>query len=497
MAESITFENQQMDGSISERTLLGASGFTLALAALLMGIYSTALCTALTSEPVVFALLRGIALLAMAVTYYVLYRFVNQRDALARSSIAKTSFFALQALLPVLHLSELLFFIQIPIILVTVAWITWGVSTSYFMCSWIDGLSNIDEEKVGSVNFTAYLCASVLTICVLAMTPVIASSAYLVVIVASYLILLNARKDTPSPLNSSDDSASEKWLRGNVRFKKNGSYIMLVDGLLIANVACFVLAKVIRLELTPVLMGIALAGTVLLFALLRQYDPSLLSLETSQLLFLPVIVCGLMLMSFLVDMPQIAVALLLFIVLFVFELSNSAILSERGNLLNMSAVFCFAKGRVFMVLGQSIGWFIGAFLAASSVRYLPVLFTVFVFLTCLYITIAVLNPKIYPLMPEEPKPIEEEASAIAPVEENKGRPFKDKCTQATLFYNLTPREGEILFYLAKGRNAKFIADKLYVAERTVKTHTYHIYQKMEVHSQQELINIVENQELSS
>lgn len=61
-------------------------------------------------------------------------------------------------------------------------------------------------------------------------------------------------------------------------------------------------------------------------------------------------------------------------------------------------------------------------------------------------------------------------------------------------YDLTPREGEILFYLAKGRNAKYIADQLYVAERTVKTHTYHIYQKMGIHSQQELIDIVENEE---
>ena len=61
-------------------------------------------------------------------------------------------------------------------------------------------------------------------------------------------------------------------------------------------------------------------------------------------------------------------------------------------------------------------------------------------------------------------------------------------------YDLTPRESEILFYLAKGRNAKHIADQLYVAERTVKTHTYHIYQKMGIHSQQELIDIVENEE---
>lgn len=75
------------------------------------------------------------------------------------------------------------------------------------------------------------------------------------------------------------------------------------------------------------------------------------------------------------------------------------------------------------------------------------------------------------------------------------RPYKRKCAQTIKTFDLTPREGEILFYLAKGRNAKYIADQLYVAERTVKTHTYHIYQKMGIHSQQELIDIVENEEM--
>ncbi|WP_253904672.1 helix-turn-helix transcriptional regulator [Adlercreutzia sp. ZJ473] len=84
----------------------------------------------------------------------------------------------------------------------------------------------------------------------------------------------------------------------------------------------------------------------------------------------------------------------------------------------------------------------------------------------------------------EPTPILEPAEVE--------RPYKRKCTQAIKAYGLTPREGEILFYLAKGRNAKHIAERLYVADRTVKTHTYHIYQKMGIHSQQELMDIVEN-----
>ena len=90
-----------------------------------------------------------------------------------------------------------------------------------------------------------------------------------------------------------------------------------------------------------------------------------------------------------------------------------------------------------------------------------------------------------PMQCSEPTPLPQEERVT------QARPYKNKCIQAAKRFDLTPREGEILVFLAKGRNAKYIADQLIVAERTVKTHTYHIYQKMGVHSQQELIDIVE------
>ncbi|MDR1358282.1 MAG: helix-turn-helix transcriptional regulator [Coriobacteriales bacterium] len=58
---------------------------------------------------------------------------------------------------------------------------------------------------------------------------------------------------------------------------------------------------------------------------------------------------------------------------------------------------------------------------------------------------------------------------------------------------LSKRQSEIFAYLAKGRNASSIARELIVSEHTVKAHIYRIYQKLEVHSQQELIDLVEKQ----
>ena len=71
--------------------------------------------------------------------------------------------------------------------------------------------------------------------------------------------------------------------------------------------------------------------------------------------------------------------------------------------------------------------------------------------------------------------------------------FKQRCNQAAQTYKLSNREGEILYYLAKGRNAQFIADELNISAYTAKTHVYHIYQKMGINSQQRLIDMVDRE----
>lgn len=64
-------------------------------------------------------------------------------------------------------------------------------------------------------------------------------------------------------------------------------------------------------------------------------------------------------------------------------------------------------------------------------------------------------------------------------------------------YGLTPREREVIRYLARGRNAAYIQEKLVVSPHTVRSHMYNIYRKLGVHSQQELIDTVESLSLEA
>ena len=60
-----------------------------------------------------------------------------------------------------------------------------------------------------------------------------------------------------------------------------------------------------------------------------------------------------------------------------------------------------------------------------------------------------------------------------------------------LRYGLSPREREVMELLVRGYSTDRIGKDLRISYHTVKTHVYHIYQKVGVHAQQELIDLVE------
>ncbi len=64
-------------------------------------------------------------------------------------------------------------------------------------------------------------------------------------------------------------------------------------------------------------------------------------------------------------------------------------------------------------------------------------------------------------------------------------------TSVAAEHGLSARETEIFLLLAQGRSRPYIRDSLYLSKNTVATHIRHIYEKLGIHSQQELIDMVE------
>ncbi|MEG1907439.1 MAG: helix-turn-helix transcriptional regulator [Gordonibacter sp.] len=70
--------------------------------------------------------------------------------------------------------------------------------------------------------------------------------------------------------------------------------------------------------------------------------------------------------------------------------------------------------------------------------------------------------------------------------------IEERCADIGRLRGLTERETEIFAMLARGRNGQFVMDHYVVSRNTVKSHVKHIYVKLDVHSQQELIDLVEH-----
>lgn len=71
--------------------------------------------------------------------------------------------------------------------------------------------------------------------------------------------------------------------------------------------------------------------------------------------------------------------------------------------------------------------------------------------------------------------------------------IEERCAELGAASGLTERETEIFAILARGRNGQYVMEHYVISRNTVKSHVKHIYAKLNVHSQQELIDLVEHE----
>ena len=71
------------------------------------------------------------------------------------------------------------------------------------------------------------------------------------------------------------------------------------------------------------------------------------------------------------------------------------------------------------------------------------------------------------------------------------RRYVEACTDVKDAYGLTPRELEILMLVGRGRNGTYVQERLVISKSTYQTHMRNLYKKMDIHSDQELIDLIE------
>lgn len=84
-----------------------------------------------------------------------------------------------------------------------------------------------------------------------------------------------------------------------------------------------------------------------------------------------------------------------------------------------------------------------------------------------------------------------EIEASIDVEQSPEDEFNERCEAVADRYGLTQREREVFGMLARGRDRTYIEEQLVISKNTVKAHVKHIYAKLGIHSQQDLIDVFE------
>lgn len=202
--------------------------------------------------------------------------------------------------------------------------------------------------------------------------------------------------------------------------------------------------------------------------------------ETQKYLLLLLITCFLLIVLADPEVKHVCL-IVLFATFIFFDLSNYSSLVALSSHHPFSPLALVGHGRVFLPLGVGIGLLGSMFFpwegAGVSESFIYVVFGLVLVLviTALFMPFAV------------NKIIDQEDL----VEDIRGSRLERRCDEAIKLYKLSNRESDVLPLLAKGRNAKYIEKELFISESTVKTHIYHIYGKMSVGSQQELIDVIE------
>lgn len=221
-------------------------------------------------------------------------------------------------------------------------------------------------------------------------------------------------------------------------------------------------------------------------------------------LVVPLMAAGLLLLPFLAPGQEAVAGICIMSGYILFEMYVWASLADIAANLPAPSALVFGIGKSGMNLGLLMGTFIGIWLGSSSSMLLVAISLLIVYL---FIVVEnVIGPKggvALPLQVPSSSPADE---AIPPREKKVtiaeaaqmdlaevfSTMLHQRCSALSERCGLSARETEVLELLAKGRSLQSIADTLGVAYSTVKTHTDRIYAKTDVHSRQELIELLEH-----
>jgi DNA-binding CsgD family transcriptional regulator len=429
--------------------------------------------------------------------------------------------------------------IGVPFLLKAVAWVFLGVSLSFLLLSWGSSWSATDgrrsDNRVSAVILSSTIACAGLLCTLMIFAPWMISlvfSGVLYMASCVFQLLVASRYERPSVIGPKRDPVLTSGRESgrtpsfesghepdrtpgfesgheldfesgrkddSVRLSYRALFTPAVFSFTAATALCNVIvANQSSLPLIVMIVTTTLAGCAMLLVFLRlKRVPRLSSVER---VIIPLVValvllaCAFLVLSGGSSPPLILTALLLAAIIcyFISHWNVLVVLSYRHHVLPLVH---FAKGLIAPLGGFALAWGIQAALNFFQLDNIATLFLPYL----VVIFVMALGPALMPY--RENRLVE---SIAANWEDDSGEDdgipekqaarqgaWRTACLAVAREYRLSPRETEVFVYLAKGRNTEHVSTSLFISPHTTRTHTYRIYRKLKINSQQELISEVE------
>ncbi len=367
---------------------------------------------------------------------------------------------------------------------IVVLWVAGALSSSFIYLKTGPFFVWLERGKLMRCISLAFLFASLLYLLALFLNPLagicMTMTLPAISVLCSHAVnkkVLSGKLTTDKPSNTPYLEAVASRMREFARSIPRTLLYTLVFGVTSYSVLTLAVASHL-----VVVIGISILVSSLVFAIYAFSRNAEIDSERYRTLLLPLIAVAILPFPYIPDLYRIFFLALVVFGFTCFDALTWGDLADEIRDRNLPVYTSFATPTVGNFAGIFIGWAAGAALhAAMGERGFDTGFAVF----SIIVVIALVCMLTWDLNTRER---EERAASHADTFLEK---WQTACNDIATAGGLTNQEKNVYLMLARGRSQRYIADELFVSPHTVKTHAYHIYKKIGVHSQQELIDMVE------
>lgn len=222
-------------------------------------------------------------------------------------------------------------------------------------------------------------------------------------------------------------------------------------------------------------------------------------------LSLPIIITGLVIIALFFGSRTFWSVLLVGIGYELFDILSWILFGDIARTRVHSGTYAYGLGVAFTFVGMATGYLLGGVLSPLvEDGTIQISALALVAILCLVVVAFLVLPEsVIASIPhaskhDEPEaPVEQRDTEMPAANQTSEGAAKlldldASCAAVAEQFSLTPRESEVLVFLARGRTLPIVARDLHITKNTARTHIEKIYQKTGIHKQQDLIDYVEN-----